>query len=366
LKTIHRQSSDAAQIIIEGAHNILRGNEVEFQLPDKEGDWACTNFTLNSNSNIAAKEVVSILSHLSKVVTPGGDRIYDPHRDRVITAGNGWEPDSKGAGIQQYSLNCALAPYFDPPTEEHPEILINAGFQDSEKVLAVGFRVMAKKNESPAIKDRVTNGMLGRVVEIRRNLAWDGDWALVGKLNEVKAEKRKRISASLHRRADKSDTAIARKAKLDIEGEIKELKALSISDDKWRQIVEQTKLNDENQRMAGPASHTVVVEFENGKRRDMVSQAQVSSLQLAYVTTVGTAQGSQHETVIIICHDAVKFQLSREFLYTAWTRASRRVILLSTEYGLRYALAKQRIKGDTLEEKIQRYRAFLENKGEVA
>jgi hypothetical protein len=50
----------------------------------------------------------------------------------------------------------------------------------------------------------------------------------------------------------------------------------------------------------------------------------------------------------------------REWLYTAWTRASEKAILLYTPLALRKALNKQKIKGSTLAQKVQ---AFIKLQG---
>jgi len=359
LTTIHRQSDPAAQIIIEGAHDILAGRTPKFQEPDSEGNWACVNFTLKSNPDGAAQEIVSLLSRLAKVQDANGDLLYSPHRDRVITAGNGYNLDVPSALVQQEPLNKSLAPYFDPPSSEHPLTVIDAGTGSAQKHFAVGFRVMATKNEPPNHRERVTNGMLGRIVEIRRNLAWDGDWMLVGDIAAVNAEKRHRISSAFNVRSNRSDSALLKLSREEMQTQVNSLMAARARNrEEWRRVTEQVDAAETGKRFAGPASHTVVVEFEGGMRREMMTQSQVASLMLAYATSVGKSQSSQHHTVVVICHNACKSQLSREFLYTAWTRAQRRIILLSTRYGLKYALTKQRIYGSTLEEKIERYRAF--------
>jgi len=361
LTTIHRQSDPAAQLIIEGAHDILSGRTPTFQEPDSKGDWACVHFELQSKVDDAAQEIVSLLSHLSKVKDQWGDLIYSPHRDRIITTGNGYDLDAKGALIQQEPLNKVLAPYFDPPSPDHPLTIIDTGAGTPQKQFAVGFRVMATKNEPPDRKERVTNGMLGRIVEIRRNLAWDGDWELVGNAEEVAAEKRRRIGSALGFKQSRADVNLLQASKEDRAAQVQALFKSGLSDSvEWARVAQQAAAAESEQRFAGPASHTVVVEFEGGWRREMMTQSQVASLMLAYATTVGKAQGAQHHTVVVICHHACKSQLSREFLYTAWTRAQRHVILLHTEFGLRLALNKQRIRGATLEEKIERYRAFSE------
>jgi superfamily I DNA/RNA helicase len=108
------------------------------------------------------------------------------------------------------------------------------------------------------------------------------------------------------------------------------------------------------------ASHIVTVKYVNGAERTYRTASDVGSIQLAYAVTVHKAQGSQADTVIIVVHQAVKKQLSREWFYTAVTRAKRRVVVLYTPMGLSTAVARQQIFGANLREKVNRYRQVME------
>lgn len=103
------------------------------------------------------------------------------------------------------------------------------------------------------------------------------------------------------------------------------------------------------------ASHIVTVEYKNGETRAYSTAAGVASTQLGYAMTTHKAQGSQAETVFIVCHGAVKGMLNREWLYTGVTRAQKRLVIFSTSQGMRTAIARQQIYGKTLQEKIERY-----------
>lgn len=361
LTTIHRQKDPKAQAIIECAHAILNGKTPDMPEDDLgrfvSGDWAVWGFELKADPDQAARQIIGLLNKVKDIKTPEGEEIYNPHRDRVMTPGNGYDPTMSAASIQQAPLNRELAPYFDPPNAEHPIIVIDAGA--STKEFAIGFRVMATKNEPPDTKNRVTNGMLGRIVEIEPLLAYDGDRGLVGPKDQVSEEKKSRINKLFGREVDQPLP----------KGSLFMPKAEDITGEGMRSLASQMANAAENEstgRFSGPASHQVTIDFENGSRRIFVSQAQVDTLQLAYVTTVAKAQGAQHETAIVVIHHANKAQLCRELLYTAVTRASRRVIILYTPFGLNLALSKQRIKGRTLEEKIDRYRKFLAMQREEA
>jgi len=61
-------------------------------------------------------------------------------------------------------------------------------------------------------------------------------------------------------------------------------------------------------------------------------------LRLAYVLTIHKAQGSEWDTVAVICHSAHGSMLNRQLLYTAVTRAKKKVILIANGKGIGMAL----------------------------
>jgi hypothetical protein len=120
-------------------------------------------------------------------------QIYDPWRDRIMVSGNGFNEDDPASALGQEPLNNALSIIFADPNE--PRIVISAG--RSMKHFAVGYRVMATRNEPPDMANRVTNGMTGRITDIKPNEAWDGDWRMVGTEEEVKANREIMLAAAL-------------------------------------------------------------------------------------------------------------------------------------------------------------------------
>lgn len=85
--------------------------------------------------------------------------------------------------------------------------------------------------------------------------------------------------------------------------------------------------------------HALMVEFPN--QRIWYDAEQVEELELAYAITTHKSQGSEFNTVIIPVHETVLFNINRNLLYTAITRAKRRVILVGTESALEIGLRKQ-------------------------
>lgn len=80
-----------------------------------------------------------------------------------------------------------------------------------------------------------------------------------------------------------------------------------------------------------------------------------AGFSLGYVTTCHKAQGSEWRKVFILLHEehATKGSfVSREWIYTATTRAREKICYIATEKILQKAVDNQIIRGKTLEEKI--------------
>jgi exodeoxyribonuclease V alpha subunit len=75
------------------------------------------------------------------------------------------------------------------------------------------------------------------------------------------------------------------------------------------------------------------------------SREQARNLQLAYASTIHKVQGSQYDTVIMVCHSVHRRMLTRQLFYTGITRAQRKVVLVGDKQGLDIALRSAREDG---------------------
>lgn len=337
LTHVHRQADDSANRIVDTAHAILKGT-FKPEMFDKESDprWRVIGGKLSASAGDAHKEILGTLNMLrtmrvSKLDDPNEPFVYDPWRDRVLTTTNGFNEDDGASYIGQYPINMSCARLF--ADEDKPPIIIDA--KRSIKKFAVGYRIMATKNEGPHMKDRVTNGLTGKILDIQENLEWMGDRRLVGLEATVMQNRREMLAESVKEKT-------ARFAE--------QLKGIS-----HKPTSEPTK--DDNG--GGPCSHIVTVHYDNGANRIYKLNTSVDQLQIAYASTTHKAQGAEAPTVIIIVHHAAARMLCRENLYTAITRASQRVIILYTDHGLRRSLAIQKITGSTLREKLVKYQNMM-------
>lgn len=344
LTTIHRQKEAAANKIIDGAHAILNGRTPKFDDPQTDPDWRFSGFELAVKAGNAQAQIVQAIAWLRTQPTPGNPErpLFDPYQDLLLTAGNGFNENDSAAFVEQAPLNEVLSRIIEPPTEEHPCYVIDAGRET--KRFAVGHRVMATKNESPAQKDRVTNGLTGRITRIEDNKNWNGNRLMFGTEKEVLEFRKQAAQSAL--------AMLTRQNGNDSESGVPMLNLASIDTSRFTAKQEVTERQ---------ASHRITVAYANGATRTYASAADVAGIQLAYAMTVHKAQGSQADTVVIVVHQAASARLSREWLYTAVTRARRRCIILYTARGLQMAIHRQQIFGKDLREKIARYKATMES-----
>jgi len=321
LKVLHRQANDPSQKLITAAHAVLQGEAPQWDDP-KDSDWRILGVELKTNPHDAHRQICAIAKQLSTHKLANGDITYNPQRDRILTTLNGFDANRESSMVGQAMLNDSLSILF---TGKDRTII---DYARGQLKLKVGNRVMATVNESPAILNRVTNGLTGKVIEIKENRAWLGDRRKVGLESEV--------AKAMGDYKDELTNINLNSAALSTNG-----------------LSSKTK----EERTSGPASHIVTVLFDNGESRRYSRNSEIQQLKLAYVSTTHKAQGSEMNTVIIILHHAARRMLTRENFYTAITRATSRVIVLYTPLGLRYALTKQQFPGNTLKEKIEYIKA---------
>jgi exodeoxyribonuclease V alpha subunit len=98
--------------------------------------------------------------------------------------------------------------------------------------------------------------------------------------------------------------------------------------------------NGETGYITNIRSGTVTVKYD-GRYADYPLES-LDELELAYAMTIHKSQGSECDTVIIPMLAAHKILLSRNLLYTAVTRAKRRVLLVGQRKALYMAVGKTR------------------------
>ena len=89
----------------------------------------------------------------------------------------------------------------------------------------------------------------------------------------------------------------------------------------------------------------------------------INELNFAYATTIHKSQGSEYQTVIIPMLAAHKILLSRNLLYTAVTRAKKRVLLVGQKKALYMAIQKSGVgkRNTILAERMRNYHRAMMN-----
>lgn len=308
LDKLHRN----AGIIAQNAHRILAGKK---PLTDKVNmEFIVRNIADGSKS--AKKELLCIIQHLHQ------QGQFDPMQDALIVPQN-------VSNLGQIELNNVLVNYFNKPRYDddanliNPRVIIQAGL--SAAVFGVGDKVMLLANDTAK---QLTNGMVGIVTKIAKNSAYKGTLA------ENAADKN-------FKDIDLSDMA----------NEIHKLSKDDMHEEK------------ESERAS---SHVMHVKFQNVKEDTLFATAGTfRNVAIAYAMTCHKSQGSEYRNVVVVAHASNLNMLTREWLYTAVTRAKQRVVLLTNHRGLTHAINSQRIKGNTIQEKAKKFLA-LTKKGDNA
>jgi exodeoxyribonuclease V alpha subunit len=105
------------------------------------------------------------------------------------------------------------------------------------------------------------------------------------------------------------------------------------------------------------ASHVITVRMIDSEEEVSIdSAADVNNLLLKYALTVHKSQGSEWQRVFLILHQSHNTMLQRELLYTAVTRAASELYVICEPDAFRKGVQSQKIKGTTLEEKLEYFK----------
>lgn len=304
LNRIHRTDEDA---ITDNAWRILHGKAPQ----NANGKVALKQ--ISDDSMKALLETTAVIQRLSK------NDIFHALRDALIV------PQNVG-NIGQTHLNERLVNWFNPPHKidnvcVNPRTIVTAGYEHHS--FAVGDKLMVTQNDR---EQGLTNGMIGVLESLIPNPEFRGE--IVG---------------------DMAAASMAADYELD----------LTEIDDALSEAQKQEEKESEREKQA---SHIMKVKFQNVDEPIEFSTAgAINSLKLAYAFTCHKAQGGEYHTVVILLHSANIRMLSREWLYTAWTRAQAKIVLLYNPRGLKLALNRQWIKGKSIQEKAEAFNKLQES-----
>jgi exodeoxyribonuclease V alpha subunit len=313
LTEIYRQALDSP--IIANAHKVLKGEMVVASPP---------YFTyLNGKRFVDAKGRPKLVSEsacvqlLTKSIkkwidvddpSAPGEKTYDPEQDIILSPYNIGE-----SGTQE--INKHIAQMLGVRRNAIVYEII-AGMQ--KHYLAVGDHVLFLKRE-------------GVITKINRNAKY------VGKAAQMEGEDLSRWGMRMH--TNGKDGA----AHEDFET------IVGYEDFSLDNVAD---AEDEKRKQA--ATHVVTIEFDDGETDslDCAGDFGPANFSLGYALTVHKAQGSEWRKVFFMIHKRQAPHLNREIIYTAITRARTHCMVIDFTDQLPRAISSQRIKGDSVEEKI--------------
>lgn len=340
LTQIHRQAADNP--IIANAHRILRGQfprstERFYIVGTSTGTRRTDGKPLRLPSSMHEMQSWA----LRQMVAMRDKGVYVPLRDAIIVPKR--TPNSE---LSSTSLNAYLPSLMNPPrfgegsnTVLNPRTPIHTGTHVVR--LAVGDKILIIEN----INDHqpvITNGMTGVVERISINPSYD-----------TARGGRSFSETALH--AQPCDDDLEEDAGLDIESTLEELTSAGRSDFSAT-LGENAKDEPDEMRQA---SHTTVIRFDDGTEYVASTSVSYSKFTFGYALTCHKMQGGECPNVFIIAHsrDIIGNLLTREWLYTAVTRAQQNVFLYTDDTTLGRMITSQKIVGDTLSQKIEAFQA---------
>lgn len=127
------------------------------------------------------------------------------------------------------------------------------------------------------------------------------------------------------------------------------------------------KLEEDTVERKQQASHCVVVDYGDDLTEEISAAGDFgdASFSLGYCLTVYKAQGSEWRKVIFLMHKDHAVGLFRESFYTAVTRARTKVDIIGKDYLIERTIKSQRIKGDTLKDKLAYFNSGVNNTVDV-
>lgn len=319
--------------VLSAAHNILEGKMPEeaeteagcfnlYHEADKGGNKLIIKRHSKDNGKVISAgqgTCASLYGNLFKLFFDHG--IYDPEQDVVLSPWNKRE-------LGTLDFNGVLAQFIGDARDAVVYEII-AGF--NTHYLAVGDKVVVQKQA-------------GTILEIVGN----GDY--IGRTPKPASSGLSRFGTPIIGRG----------------GEDIDLNAVEVADD-YSSFALEDMVNKSADEMKRSASHVVKIELETGELVYLRSAGDFApdKFGLGYCITGHKSQGMEWRKVWIIAHQSQASTITREWLYTTVTRTKKECAILGHRQTIEKALARQRIVGDTVEQKIENFTGSVSNLDEV-
>ena len=303
LTHVYRQKGDSS--ILENAHKILSG---DCNLTEDEG----TKIIRGGDKQFSqAKMALAFTASLKKWYSLSE---YDPEQDIILSPFN-----KQDLGTD--SLNKYISQFLG---EQRNAVVYELICGIAKLYLAEGDKVLYNKQ-------------VGIVTSIKRNMEYVG-------------RSPKQASTNLSRFGVYTGA-------LGSDDEPDEFELASYENISIEQLAAQAEESEKKRQ----SSHIVELMMETGipVTLSAVGDFSPQSFSLGYALTIHKAQGCEWRKVYVMLHKDHSIMAFRELLYTACTRAREQLVLITKDYMIEKAIAAQRIKGNTLKEKVAYFNAGL-------
>jgi exodeoxyribonuclease V alpha subunit len=81
----------------------------------------------------------------------------------------------------------------------------------------------------------------------------------------------------------------------------------------------------------------------------------LDNVEVAFATTVHKAQGSQYDTAVVVCPPEESPLATRELIYTAATRATKKLVIIADEVSLKKAINTRTVRESALAKRIMQF-----------
>jgi exodeoxyribonuclease V alpha subunit len=316
LTHVYRQAEES--LILENAHRILRGESPLKEGPDfkimRNGD------VQHSQARLARMIGEAFPKFAAQELLAEGSG-YDPLQDIILSPFNKQDlgTDNINKWIAQFQGVARNATVYE----------IKAGI--ATLYLAVGDKVMYNKQ-------------VGEIISINRNMEYHGKDCKHPSPGLTRFGTY--ISIEDAEQEDDDDFMLAGYENIDLE-----------------------KLLDDNKEdnLFRSASHVVTLLIEGDREvvLNAVGDFAPQIFSLGYALTVHKAQGCEWRKVFILLHKDHSIMAFRELLYTAVTRSREQCILITKDFMIEKAIKNPRIKGNSIEEKIEYFNSGLMDIGNI-
>lgn len=119
---------------------------------------------------------------------------------------------------------------------------------------------------------------------------------------------------------------------------------------------------DDGDKKMRAASHIITLNLLDSERTIRIKSAgEIDALDLGYAITVHKSQGSEWSKVFLCFHHSHSVMVARELLYTAVTRAKEELFCICESDTFEKGITRQRIKGNTWQEKAEAFKGKIDN-----